>query len=38
VQAGNVNHQYDLATVLNIGKRVLTSVDPNNFAPRVGFA
>src|SRR5207244_2366505 len=22
----------------NVGKRILTSVDPNNFAPRVGFA
>jgi len=38
VQAGNVIPQYDLPDVPNAGKRVLTSVDPNNFAPRVGFA
>ena len=38
VQAGNVIPQYDLPDVPNVGKRLLTSVDPNNFAPRVGFA
>jgi hypothetical protein len=38
VQAGNVIPQYDLPEVPNVGKRLLTSVDPNNFAPRVGFA
>jgi hypothetical protein len=38
VQAGNVIPQYDLPDVPNISKRVLNSVDPNNFAPRVGFA
>jgi hypothetical protein len=38
VQAGNVISQYDLADVPNVGKRVLNSTDPNNFAPRVGFA
>jgi hypothetical protein len=38
VQAGNVIPQYDLADVPNVGKRVLTSIDPNNFGPRVGFA
>ncbi|PYS57801.1 MAG: hypothetical protein DMF74_25125, partial [Acidobacteria bacterium] len=38
VQAGNVIPQYDLPEVPNVGKRILTSVDPNNFAPRVGFA
>lgn len=38
VQAGNVITQYDLPDVPNVGKRVLTSIDPNNFAPRVGFA
>ncbi|MGI8839022.1 MAG: carboxypeptidase regulatory-like domain-containing protein [Pyrinomonadaceae bacterium] len=38
VQAGNVIPQYDLADVPNVGRRVLTSVDPNNFAPRVGLA
>jgi len=38
VQAGNVIPQYDLPNVPNVSKRVVTSVDPNNFAPRVGFA
>ena len=38
VQAGNVIPQFDLAGVPNVGKRVFTSVDPNNFGPRVGFA
>jgi hypothetical protein len=38
VQAGNVIPQYDLADVSNVGKHVFTSVDPNNFGPRVGFA
>lgn len=38
VQAGNVISQYDVASIPNVGKRVVNSVDPNNFAPRVGFA
>ena len=38
VQAGNVIPKYDLPNVPNVDKRVLTSVDPNNFAPRVGLA
>jgi hypothetical protein len=38
VQAGNVIPQYDLPEVPNVGKRVVTSLDPNNFGPRVGFA
>lgn len=38
VQAGNSIAQYDLADVPNVGKRVLKSIDPNNFAPRVGIA
>ncbi|MBA2705627.1 MAG: TonB-dependent receptor, partial [Blastocatellia bacterium] len=38
VQAENVIPQYDLQEVPNVGKRVVTSVDPNNFGPRVGFA
>ena len=38
VLAGNVIPQNDLADVPKVGKRVLTSIDPNNFAPRVGFA
>lgn len=38
VQPGNVSTRYDLAEVPNVGKRMLHSLDPNNFAPRVGFA
>ncbi|OLE54437.1 MAG: hypothetical protein AUG51_08190 [Acidobacteria bacterium 13_1_20CM_3_53_8] len=38
VQAGNVIAQYDLADVPNVGRRVVRSIDPNNFAPRIGFA
>jgi len=38
VQAGNVVPQYDLSEIPNVGKRVLRSIDPNNFAPRFGFA
>ena len=38
VQAGNAIPQYDLADVPNVGKRVFTSVDPNNFGPRLGLA
>src|ERR1700682_2931368 len=38
VQAGNVIAQYDVASMPNVDKRVVNSVDPNNFAPRVGFA
>ena len=38
VQAGNVIPQYDLPDVPNVGTRVFTNIDPNNFGPRVGFA
>jgi hypothetical protein len=38
VQAGNALPQYDLPDVPNVGKRVVRSIDPNNLAPRVGFA
>lgn len=38
VQAGNVIPQYDLPDVPNVGKRIVKSIDPNNFAPRLGFA
>ena len=38
VQADNSQPQYDLPDVPNVGKRILNSVDPNNFDPRVGFA
>jgi hypothetical protein len=38
VQAGNVISQYDLPDVPNVGKRIVRSIDPNNFGPRIGFA
>ena len=38
VQAGNVIPQYDLADVPNVGRRIFTNLDPNNFGPRIGFA
>ena len=38
MQAGNVIPQYDLLNVPNVSKYVVRSIDPNNFAPRIGFA
>jgi hypothetical protein len=38
VQAGNVIAQYDMPELPKVDKRVVNSVDPNNFAPRLGFA
>jgi hypothetical protein len=38
VQAGNPAAGYDLSSIPNVGKRVLKSLDANNFAPRVGLA
>lgn len=38
IQAGNVIPQYDLPNVPNVNKRILDSVDSNNFGPRFGFA
>ena len=38
VQAGNVIPSYDLASVPNVSKRLVTDIDQNDFAPRVGFA
>ena len=38
VEAGNALPQYTLAEVTKVGRRVLKSIDPNNFGPRVGFA
>jgi len=38
VQAGNVIPQYDLPDVPNVDKSLVTSIDRNDFAPRVGFA
>ena len=37
VQAGNVISEYDLPEAPNVGKHVIRSIDPNNFAPRLGF-
>jgi hypothetical protein len=38
VQAGNVISQYDDPTIPNVDKRVVNTIDPNNVAPRIGFA
>ena len=38
VQAGNVIPEYDLSDVPNVSKRLVTSIDRNDLAPRVGFA
>ena len=38
VQAGNVIPQYDLPDMPNVDKRVVTGIDLDNIAPRVGFA
>jgi hypothetical protein len=38
VLAGNVIPQFDLPDVPKVDKRVVTSIDPNNFGPRIGFA
>jgi hypothetical protein len=37
-EAGNAPSQYRLPGVLRVGKRILKSVDPNNFGPRFGLA
>ena len=38
VQAGNVIPQYDVPGVPKVNDRVVKSIDPDNVAPRVGFA
>jgi hypothetical protein len=38
VQAGNVIPSLDSSSIPNVGNRVFKSIDPNNIAPRVGFA
>ena len=38
VQAGNVIPSLDLSGVPNVSKYVVRSIDPNNLAPRIGFA
>jgi hypothetical protein len=38
IEAGNALPQYSLRGVTRVGKRVVNSIDPNNFGPRVGLA
>jgi hypothetical protein len=38
VQAGNVIPSLDVPSAPNVGKYVVRSIDPNNLAPRLGFA
>ena len=38
VQSDNAPTTHDRQDVANVGKRILYSIDPNNFGPRVGFA
>jgi hypothetical protein len=38
VQAGNVASSFTLPSVAKASKYVIRSIDPNNFAPRIGFA
>jgi Carboxypeptidase regulatory-like domain len=37
-EAGNALPQYSLPGVTRIGKRMIRSIDPNNFGPRIGVA
>jgi len=37
-EAGNALPQYSVPGVTRVGNRVIKSIDPNNFGPRVGFA
>jgi hypothetical protein len=38
VQAGNVISRLDAPDIPSAGKRLFKSIDPNNIAPRAGFA
>jgi len=38
VQAGNVITSFDVPDIPKVSKYVLRGIDPNNFAPRIGFA
>jgi hypothetical protein len=38
IEAGNAPPQYNLPGVTRVGKRLVKSIDPNNFAPRIGLA
>ena len=37
-EAGNALPQYTLSGVTRVGKRLVKSIDPNNFGPRIGLA
>src|SRR5207253_2858313 len=37
-EAGNALPQYSLPGVTRVGKRMVRSIDPNNFGPRIGLA
>jgi outer membrane receptor protein involved in Fe transport len=38
IEAGNALPEYSVPGVLRVGKRMIKSIDPNNFGPRVGLA
>ena len=38
VEGGNGPPEYSLPGVLRVGKRIVKSIDPNNFGPRIGVA
>jgi hypothetical protein len=38
IEAGNAPPQYSLPGVTRVGKRLVNSIDPNNFGPRIGLA
>lgn len=38
IEAGNAPPEYSLPGVTRVGKRVVKSMDPNNFGPRIGMA
>jgi hypothetical protein len=38
IEAGNALPQYSLPGVTRVGRRILKSIDPNNFGPRIGLA
>src|SRR5207302_10669915 len=38
IEAGNALPQYSLRGVTRVGKRIVKSIDPNNFGPRIGLA
>jgi hypothetical protein len=38
IEAGNAPSQYSLPGVTRVSRRVVNSIDPNNFGPRIGLA